>query len=56
MLPGAEQSAVVERAVDTRFQEELRRRGCHFLSDEEAERLVSSLFMPDGRPYRELIG
>lgn len=56
MLPGAEQSVVVERAVDTRFQEELRRRGCHFLSDEEAERLVSSLFMPDGRPYRELIG
>ena len=41
MLPGAEQSAVVERAVDTRFQEELRRRGCHFLSDEEADRLVA---------------
>lgn len=56
MLPGAEQSVVVERAVDASFQTELRRRGCHFLSDEEADRLVHTLFMDDGRPYRELIG
>ena len=55
MLPGAEQSVVVERAVDERFQAELRRRGCYFLSDEQADRLVGTLFMPDGTPYRELI-
>jgi acyl-CoA reductase-like NAD-dependent aldehyde dehydrogenase len=56
MLPGAEQSIVVEKAVDERFQNELRKRGCYFLTDEQAERLVGTLFMDDGRPYRELIG
>uniref|UniRef100_UPI002613524D ATPase domain-containing protein n=1 Tax=uncultured Fretibacterium sp. TaxID=1678694 RepID=UPI002613524D len=55
MLPGAEQSIVVERDVDEDFQSELRRRGCYFLSDEQADRLVDALFMPDGTPYRELI-
>lgn len=56
MLPGSEQSVVVEAAIDARMQEELRRRSCYFLSDEEADRLVEALFMRDGRPYRELIG
>ncbi|ERL06753.1 acyl-CoA reductase-like NAD-dependent aldehyde dehydrogenase [Olsenella profusa DSM 13989] len=55
MLPGAEQSVVVERDVDERFQEELRQRGCHFLTDEQADRLVGTLFAKDGTPYRELI-
>ena len=55
MLPGAEQSVVVERAVDDAFKEELRRQGCFFLTDEQADRLVSTLFAPDGSPYRELI-
>lgn len=56
MLPGSEQSVVVEAAIDARLQEELRRRSCYFLSDGEADRLVEALFMRDGRPYRELIG
>lgn len=55
-MPGAEQSVVVERAVDAAFRAELKARGCFFLRDDEAEVLASTLFKPDGTPYRELIG
>lgn len=54
--PGAEQALVVEAEVDGRFREELRRRGCRFLTDGEADRLRRVLFAPDGAPYHELIG
>lgn len=56
MMPGAEQSLVVERAVDEQFRAQLKARGCYFLSDEEAESLAKTLFKPCGKPYRELIG
>lgn len=56
MLPGAEQSVVVEEAVDAAFKEELRSRGCYFLSDEECQRLYHVCFRENGRTYRELIG
>lgn len=56
MLPGAEQSVVVEQAVDEAFKTELKHRGCYFLSDEECQRLYRVCFREDGRTYRELIG
>ncbi|WP_028264471.1 aldehyde dehydrogenase family protein [Atopobium fossor] len=55
MLPGAEQSIVVEAQVDKQLQGALRQKGCYFLDDEEADRLGALLFMPDGKPYPELI-
>lgn len=56
MMPGAEQSLVVERAVDEQLRAQLKARGCYFLGDEEAERLAKTLFKPCGKPFRELIG
>ncbi len=56
MMPGAEQSVVVEAAVDEAFKAELKSRGCYFLSDEECQRLLHVCFREDGRTYRELIG
>lgn len=56
MLPGAEQSVVVEEAVDDAFKAALKRRGCYFLSDEESVRLYRICYREDGRTYRELIG
>lgn len=56
MMPGAEQSVVVEEAVDEVFKAELKSRGCYFLSDEECQRLLHVCFREDGRAYRELIG
>ncbi len=56
MMPGAEQSVVVEAAVDEAFKAELKARGCYFLSDEECQRLLHVCFREDGRTYRELIG
>ncbi len=56
MMPGAEQSVVVEAAVDEAFKVELKARGCYFLSDEECQRLLHVCFREDGRTYRELIG
>lgn len=56
LLPGAEQSLVVEKEVDQAFKAELCRQGCYFLTDAESERLINLLFAPDGHPYKELIG
>lgn len=56
MLPGAEQSVVVEQAVSGALKDELARQGCHFLTEEEGSRLAHVMFAPDGHPYRELIG
>ncbi|MDN0068732.1 aldehyde dehydrogenase [Collinsella ihumii] len=56
LLPGAEQSVVVEAAVADAFAAVLRARGCQFLSHKEGERLARVMFAPDGSPYPELIG
>ncbi|MCC6102821.1 MAG: aldehyde dehydrogenase [Olegusella sp.] len=56
MLPGAEQSIVVESSIDVQVQTELKKNGCYFLSDKEATRLIKVLFKENGQPYRELIG
>lgn len=56
MLPGAEQSVVVEQVVDEAFKAELKHRGCYFLTDEECQRLYRVCFRDDGRSYREAIG
>ena len=55
MLPGVEQSIVVEATVDKQLQTALRQNGCYFLDDKEAQRLGELLFMPDGKTYPELI-
>ena len=56
MMPGAEQSVVVESAVNEAFQSELKKRGCYFLNDDECQNLLNVCFREDGRTYRELIG
>ena len=56
MLPGAEQSVVVEESVSDALKVELGKRGCRFLTEEESSRLIKVMFAPDGHPFRELIG
>ncbi len=55
MLPGVEQSIVVEAAVDSQLQAALRQMGCYFLDESETDRLGDLLFMSDGKTYPELI-
>lgn len=56
IVSAAEQSIVVDSCVSDQVKEELQRRGGHFLSDEEAEKLSALLFFADGSSNSELMG
>lgn len=56
LLPGAEQSLVVESSIADTLRTKLKAAGAAFLSSEEAERLTALMYSPSGEPYLELAG
>lgn len=56
LLPGVEQSLVVEHHVEEQMRRELQRCGAYFLSDEEAARLQTVMYDVDGQPRKEVMG
>ena len=56
LLPGVEQSVVVEASVEDAFKAELRKAGSYFLSDEEASKLQKVLYDAQSLPRREVMG
>lgn len=56
LLPGAEQSIVVESSVADTLRQKLIAAGCAFLDASEAKRVADVIFSPAGEPYMELAG
>ncbi|HIP56543.1 MAG TPA: bifunctional acetaldehyde-CoA/alcohol dehydrogenase [Ignisphaera aggregans] len=52
----AESTIIVHRAVAERLRKEMERLGAYFLSEEEAAKLRSILFLGPGKPNTELVG
>lgn len=56
LLPGVEQSIVVESGVDGSMRSELKRHGAYFLTDEQAAELERVLFDETGAPRTATLG
>lgn len=56
LLPGVEQSIVVETDIYSEFKNILEKDGAYFLSEEEQKRLAAVIYDDHYRPRKELIG
>ncbi len=56
LMPGAEQSAVVEKIIFDDFKTELQKQGAYFLSEKEQEKLFDTIYDKFLQPRKELIG
>lgn len=56
VVTAAEQSIVVDRCIEPEVRKELLKQGAYFMNHEEAGRLGSLLYHPDGRMNTEFIG
>ncbi|MBN7774439.1 aldehyde dehydrogenase family protein [Clostridium aminobutyricum] len=56
MVSAAEQSIVVDSCIAAEVKRELQNNGAYFMTDEEAKRLGTMLFLSDGCPEPELVG
>jgi acetaldehyde dehydrogenase (acetylating) len=56
IVSAAEQSIVVDSCIANSVKQELQKNGAYFMTEDEAEKLSSLLFRPDGSTDPEMIG
>ncbi|QUH19583.1 aldehyde dehydrogenase family protein [Alkaliphilus sp. B6464] len=56
MVSASEQSIIVDSCIAAEVKQEMQNNGAYFMTEEEAQKLGSLLFHPDGRVNSEVVG